>query len=87
MKCSVANCNSTSEDKSSDISFFIFPTNAVLKKKWVNFCRREKQFKPNKRYICMLHFKPEDIENGLQYDMGKYVKQGRVSFDFIYYFT
>lgn len=82
MKCSVANCNSTSEDKSSDISFFIFPTNAVLKKKWVSFCRREKKI-----IIYMMHFKPEDIENGLQYDMGKYVKQGRVSFDFIYYFT
>ncbi|XP_058987606.1 uncharacterized protein LOC131806837 [Musca domestica] len=82
MKCAVANCNSGNDNHTCNISFFVFPANKDLKKKWISFCRREKNFNTENFRVCMLHFKPEDIENGLQYGMGfvkhRFLKRGVV---------
>ncbi|XP_037810934.1 uncharacterized protein LOC119603112 [Lucilia sericata] len=70
MKCAVKNCKSTNNSKACEISFFLFPTDASIQKQWVSFCDREKQINPKTSYVCMLHFKDEDVENRLQYEMG-----------------
>lgn len=81
MKCAVKNCNSDHNRRGCEVSFFNFPTNPEVRKKWVSFCRREKTFIPTKSYICMLHFKEEDIENNLKYEMGMYERnQGSILF-------
>lgn len=69
MKCAVLNCSSQSCQKES-CSFFNFPANEELSKEWVKFCGRKKVFNPRTNYICMKHFKKEDIENGVEYEMG-----------------
>ncbi|XP_011195567.2 uncharacterized protein LOC105220774 [Zeugodacus cucurbitae] len=68
MKCAVANCSSRKIDK--DISFFAFPLNEELAKKWANFCRRKKPFNYQKGLICMKHFAKEDIRNAVKFEMG-----------------
>ncbi|XP_049314879.1 THAP domain-containing protein 3 isoform X2 [Bactrocera dorsalis] len=69
MKCAVSNCTSHNGQKES-CSFFNFPVNEELSKKWALFCRRKKVFNARTSYICMKHFKKEDIENGVEYEMG-----------------
>nr|XP_036220315.1 uncharacterized protein LOC106627465 isoform X4 [Bactrocera oleae] len=69
MKCAVANCRSDNHSKASNCSFYIFPSNMELAKKWVEFCRREDYFNPKTSFICMKHFTRDDFGNNLQFEM------------------
>ncbi|XP_054725732.1 52 kDa repressor of the inhibitor of the protein kinase-like [Anastrepha obliqua] len=70
MRCAVRNCGSDNGGKTSDCSFFIFPTDEALAQKWKQFCRQPKDIDITTSYICMYHFIREDFENGLKYEMG-----------------
>ncbi|XP_039963442.1 uncharacterized protein LOC120776654 isoform X2 [Bactrocera tryoni] len=70
MKCAVANCRSDNHSKASNCSFYIFPSNMELAKKWVEFCRRKDYFNPKTSFICMKHFTRDDFGNSLQFEMG-----------------
>ncbi|XP_054743889.1 zinc finger protein weckle-like isoform X1 [Anastrepha obliqua] len=70
MRCKVANCKSENKRRACDISFFSFPSDETLAKKWVQFCRRENAFNTKTSYVCMKHFTTEDIQNNRQFEMG-----------------
>lgn len=66
MHCAVAFCkmNSTIMKKDGEkISFFKFPRDDVLRRKWIEFCRKQKPFNSECSYICSKHFTKEDIVN------------------------
>jgi len=71
VQCAVWNCNSSNNGKDCQLSFFRFPQDKVLQRAWKSFCRREDNFNPATSFICLLHFKSEDIENRMQFEMGK----------------
>ena len=65
-KCCVAGCksgyDSTKSTVSSDISFFAFPLDKVLRRKWITACLR-KDFEPgNFARVCSLHFEKSDFQ-------------------------
>ncbi|XP_049315041.1 uncharacterized protein LOC105224439 isoform X3 [Bactrocera dorsalis] len=70
MRCAVANCRSDNHSKASNCSFYIFPSNIELAKKWVEFCRRKDYFNPKTSFICMKHFTRDDFGNSLQFETG-----------------
>ncbi|EDW68385.1 uncharacterized protein [Drosophila virilis] len=76
MKCAVQNCANKFKSRqkhSQQLSFFSFPKNPEILKKWVSFCRKynkEKLKAPLKSVICNEHFKEEDIQGALQFQMG-----------------
>lgn len=71
MRCAVKNCNNNNKTKPCTISFFNFPADPKLIKQWKSFCGREGKINIKTSHICMEHFKPEDFENNLQFEMGK----------------
>ncbi|EDV93761.1 zinc finger protein 558 [Drosophila grimshawi] len=76
MKCAVHNCTNKFKSKqkhSEQLSFFSFPKNPDILKKWVAFCRkssRDKLKATAKSVICNEHFKEDDIQGALQFQMG-----------------
>lgn len=77
MKCAVHNCSNKFKAKqkhSQQFSFFSFPKNPDILKEWISFCRKNNKDKQRKTYlksvICNEHFKDEDIQGGLQFQMG-----------------
>lgn len=71
MWCAVKNCCNNNRKKPCKISLFNFPADPKLLKQWISFCCRKNKINPKTSRICMEHFKPEDFENNLQYEMGK----------------
>lgn len=69
MRCEVTNCKSNTKEGALNISFFNFPKNAELAEKWALFCCRDDNLTNGR--ICSEHFAPEDIENNMEYEMGK----------------
>ncbi|CAK1592372.1 unnamed protein product [Parnassius mnemosyne] len=59
--CSVIGCKSRSERKEENITFHSFPSNPIVRAKWICFTER-KDWEPtfNNR-ICSRHFKPNCI--------------------------
>ncbi|KAH8311795.1 hypothetical protein KR044_008064 [Drosophila immigrans] len=76
MKCAVHNCTNKFKSRqkhSQQFSFFSFPKNPETLKKWFLFCRKSSKDKLKsylKSVICNEHFKEEDIQGGLQFQMG-----------------
>ncbi|KAH8409777.1 hypothetical protein KR222_007139, partial [Zaprionus bogoriensis] len=77
MKCAVHNCANkikAKEKHSQQLSFFSFPKNPEVLNKWLAFCRKNNKDKQNKinpkSVICNEHFNEEDIQGGLQFQMG-----------------
>ena len=64
--CAVALCKNGTHNK-SDLSFFRFPSDQKLRKKWKVFCRRvDKKFKTLKDpRICSQHFSEQDLKKTL----------------------
>ena len=67
-KCSVSSCKSGYRPTSNSpvilkkISFFAFPRNTELRKKWTKACHRQ-NFEPTEySRICSLHFEDDDFE-------------------------
>ncbi|KRG03348.1 uncharacterized protein LOC26527180 [Drosophila mojavensis] len=60
-RCSVPNCNYTSETKSKLIRFFELPMNHKLATKWLAFCGDPNLKYRKGTYVCSEHFRPEDI--------------------------
>ena len=63
---SVAVCTNGTHNR-PDLSYFRFPSNVKIRRKWETFCRRaDNKFKNlSDPRICSLHFKNEDIKIGL----------------------
>ena len=64
--CSVAVCTNGTHNR-PDLSYFGFPSNVKVRRKWETFCRRaDNKFKNlSEPRICSLHFKYEDLKKGL----------------------
>ena len=64
--CSVAVCTNGTHNR-PDLSYFGFPSNVKIGRKWETFCRRaDNKFKNlSDPRICSLHFKYEDLKKGL----------------------
>ena len=60
--CAISVCRNNSK-KQPDLSFFDFPSEKKLRKKWSTFCRRaDKEFQSTANlHICSQHFNTEDI--------------------------
>ena len=62
MYCPVVGCNSDSQKSDRDIAFFSFPGRKSREQQkrraaWIEFCKREKRFKPSvSTRICSRHF-------------------------------
>ncbi|XP_037936286.1 uncharacterized protein LOC119670195 [Teleopsis dalmanni] len=69
MKCAVWNCYNYTR-KSKQCSFFSFPKDRYLLRKWLNFCQSPKQFNENTWRMCSDHFQKEDIHVSIRYQMG-----------------
>ncbi|XP_036322171.1 52 kDa repressor of the inhibitor of the protein kinase-like [Rhagoletis pomonella] len=69
MKFRVLNCDSR-QGSASKCSFFSFPRNDAVARKWVEFCGQVKPFNLDTSFICMKHFTDDDYQNVMQYKAG-----------------
>lgn len=66
-RCTVAVCNNShSKIRDNGISYFNFPKDTELRKKWVHLCRRGGKWNPDSCSVCSEHFLPEDSERDLK---------------------
>ncbi|KAH8343633.1 zinc finger and SCAN domain-containing protein 12 [Drosophila kikkawai] len=75
MRCVVLNCRNASIRRShrdpQPVSFFQFPKSPELFNKWLAFCRgSENALKVKNPCICIEHFRDEDIEGSIKFEMG-----------------
>ncbi|XP_067629249.1 THAP domain-containing protein 1-like [Eurosta solidaginis] len=71
MRCAVFGCNNNNKNSNKKKwRFFHFPKDAVVAKKWLNFCRRKDVVNLKSACICEIHFTHEDFERNIQYEMG-----------------
>lgn len=63
--CAVALCSNIGH-KESHLSFFSFPKEPSLRKKWIFNCFRKDNFNPNTSYVCSDHFEESYFENFLK---------------------
>ncbi|XP_017102104.2 zinc finger protein 2 isoform X1 [Drosophila bipectinata] len=77
MKCVVPNCRNAfvgrakrDSEQQQPIGFFSFPKCPETFKLWAAFCGYENAPKIKNPYICIEHFKQEDIEGSLKFEMG-----------------
>ncbi|KAH8383470.1 hypothetical protein KR009_008866 [Drosophila setifemur] len=78
MRCAVPNCRNSfvtrakrdPGQKKPQIGFFSFPKCPETFKLWLAFCGTESALKVKNPFICTEHFKEEDIEGSLQFEMG-----------------
>ncbi|KAH8295496.1 hypothetical protein KR018_012314 [Drosophila ironensis] len=80
MRCVIPNCsssfvgrakrNSEAGQKQLSVGFFSFPKCPETFKSWVKFCGPENVGRFKTPYICIQHFRPEDIEGSLKFEMG-----------------
>lgn len=71
MKCAVKDCKSSNSNNSKQLHFYCFPSNDCDRKQWISFCCRGKIINVKNARICMEHFRPEDFDNKLEFEMGK----------------
>ncbi|XP_037826138.1 uncharacterized protein LOC119614111 isoform X2 [Lucilia sericata] len=60
MKCAVGKCKQSNSTK----------TNETQRNSWVKFCNRVRPINVQKEKICALHFKQEDFERNLKFELG-----------------
>lgn len=53
------------------VHFYNFPKDAGQRKVWVEFCKQRSLANTKSLKICSLHFKEEDFERNLKFEMGK----------------
>ncbi|XP_017040113.1 zinc finger protein 439 [Drosophila ficusphila] len=78
MRCAVPNCRNAfvsrskrDPDQQQQIGFFRFPKCPETFKRWLTFCGfTENSLKWKNPCICIEHFKDEDIEGSLKFEMG-----------------
>ncbi|XP_020816248.1 zinc finger protein 2 [Drosophila serrata] len=78
MRCVVPNCRNSSirrskrdPDQQQPVSFFQFPKSPELFNRWLSFCRgSENALKVKNPCICIEHFRDEDIEGSIKFEMG-----------------
>lgn len=62
--CAVALCNSNNNKEckavESNLRYFSFPSDKILRRKWVQKCYRFSKFNVNNARICSRHFVEED---------------------------
>ncbi|XP_068156300.1 uncharacterized protein [Drosophila tropicalis] len=58
------------ETPSRPLSFFNFPKCPEAVKQWVTFCRNKNVLKLKNPIVCSEHFRDEDIQGSLQFEMG-----------------
>lgn len=69
-RCTVAVCNNShSQTKEKGISYFSFPKDPEIRRKWVHLCRRDGKWNPDSCSICSEHFLPEDFERDLKSEL------------------
>ncbi|KAH8243168.1 hypothetical protein KR032_005179 [Drosophila birchii] len=76
MRCVVPNCRNASiskykKDQQPPVSFFQFPKSPEQFNKWLSFCSgSENALKVKNPCICIEHFRDEDIEGSIKFEMG-----------------
>ncbi|KAH8292552.1 hypothetical protein KR054_012604 [Drosophila jambulina] len=79
MRCVVPNCRNASiskakrdsEQQQQPVSFFQFPKTPELFNRWLSFCSgSENALKVKNPCICIEHFRDEDIEGSIKFEMG-----------------
>ncbi|KAI8115947.1 Transposable element P transposase [Lucilia cuprina] len=60
MKCAVGKCKQSNSIK----------TNVTQRDSWIKFCNRVRPINVQKEKICALHFKKEDFERNLKFELG-----------------
>lgn len=68
MKCAVEKCNQDNLKNKDRLTFYKFPRDVNVAKKWKLFCGNSKQ---EYSHICSLHFKPDDILGEVKFKRGK----------------
>lgn len=81
MRCAVLGCNTSNfreKKANSNVSYFRFPKNTKLFKKWKYACNRpDSEIDQNQSRVCSKHFKEEDIWE-LQYRVKRSLRPGAV---------
>ena len=67
--CSNSHKNNVEE---KTISFYRFPKDPEMSKKWVNVCRRKDYINIKTARICSAHFKPDDYARSLKHELLHY---------------
>ncbi|XP_062135248.1 52 kDa repressor of the inhibitor of the protein kinase-like [Drosophila sulfurigaster albostrigata] len=70
MFCAVEGCS----NRKSKSRYFLFPKDAKLRQRWVEFCRRTDKINTKLEKICVQHFLDSDFERDLPYELGVYNK-------------
>lgn len=73
-RCCVSMCNNAATKtryENYGVKYYGFPKNLIIRKQWVQFCERGKDWVPNFNSIsmCSDHFRPEDHERDLQAEL------------------
>ncbi|XP_002027853.2 uncharacterized protein LOC6602802 [Drosophila persimilis] len=70
MRCAVKNCgNNNRNENRKKWRYFHFPKDNTQLQKWIEFCERD-GINPSTACICNEHFKSEDFERNMQYELG-----------------
>jgi len=69
MKCAVEKCHQDNLKNKDRLTFYKFPRDVNVAKKWKLFCGNSKQ---EYSHICSLHFKPDDILGEVKFKRGLY---------------
>ncbi|XP_046807580.1 uncharacterized protein LOC111683754 [Lucilia cuprina] len=69
MKCAVGKCKQSNSIKTT-VSFYNFPKDVTQRDSWIKFCNRVRPINVQKEKICALHFKKEDFERNLKFELG-----------------
>ncbi|XP_023227338.1 52 kDa repressor of the inhibitor of the protein kinase-like [Centruroides sculpturatus] len=70
--CAVANCdNSHCKTKSLDrkVSYFRFPKDPIIRRKWIHNCKRKDKFYPDSCHVCSDRFTENDFEINLKTEL------------------
>ncbi|XP_067648173.1 uncharacterized protein [Eurosta solidaginis] len=71
MLSSMFGCNTNNRKTSENKwTFFHFPKDAVMAKKWLHFCPRKDVVNLKTACICEVHFTPKDFERNMHLEMG-----------------
>ena len=72
--CAVYGCSNRCKSKveGKTISFYRFPKDPELIKKWTNACRRKDCFNVKNARICSIHFQPQDYARSLKHELLNY---------------
>ncbi|XP_067123177.1 THAP domain-containing protein 1-like isoform X1 [Centruroides vittatus] len=70
--CAVATCNNSyckTKLLNRKVSYFTFPKDPIIRRKWIHNCKRKDKFNPDSCHVCSDHFTENDFERSLKAEL------------------